>query len=354
MGALADFFANASCDIEDRNNLTNENWDYSLRGTENVEYSRAGVQVVLFLAGVVLNLYVFGRILWKGLHSEPMYMLLLNLCVADLVMCFVPILFNITTGFNGHYSFGNTDYIRCHICKISVVFGLTFLVVTFTVVLLSVDRCLYFVRPLKYPIYVTTRRAAVAIVIIWVLSILQYAPSLAGYGDVVFSVSCGVNFFTETNIKHGILFMAVNILIYSAVAMVILVTNILIVRAVLKQRKMGEAAMIEMQAAGSMDPTRPESMREKFKREAQKHFKLLKVFGFILLVNFITIIPALVMVITVLSGAIEYGYFSFMVLCAASRVALHPLVEICLTPEIRIKDTCSASVCRYSCSNAAD
>ena len=150
MSVLVDFFANASCDIEDRNNLTNENWDYSLLGTENVEYSRAGVQVALFLAGVVLNLYVFGRILWKGLYSEPTYMLLLNLCVADLVMCFVPILFNISTGFNGHYSFGNTDYIRCHVCKIAVVFAITFLVVTFTVVLLSIDRCLYFVRPLKY------------------------------------------------------------------------------------------------------------------------------------------------------------------------------------------------------------
>ena len=67
--------------------------------------------IALFLAGVVLNLYVFGRILWKELYSEPKYMLLLNLCVADLVMCFVSVLFNIAMGFTGHYSFGNTDYI---------------------------------------------------------------------------------------------------------------------------------------------------------------------------------------------------------------------------------------------------
>ena len=145
-----------------------------------------------------------------------------------------------------------------------------------------------------------------------------------------------------------------NSLIFSAVATVILVTNILIVRTVLKQRKMGEAAMIEMQAAGSMDQL--ETVKKKLRREAQKHFKLLKVFGGILLVNFITILPALVLVITALSGAIHYGYWSYVVLCVASKVALHPLVEIFLTPKIRI-NTCKtscASVCYCSCNVCSD
>ena len=168
-----------------------------------------------------------------------------------------------------------------------MVFVITYLVVTFNVVLLSVDRCLYFVRPLKYPIYITTGRTAVAIVIIRVLNILYYTPSLAGYGDSAFSVSCGFIFTTNRHIQQSYILLAMNTVTFSVVAIVILVTNILIVRAILKQRKKSEAAMIEMRATGVCDSTQQETVREKLKREAQKHFKLLKVFGGILLVNFI-------------------------------------------------------------------
>ena len=229
-----------------------------------------------------------------------------------------------------------------------------YLVVTFTVVLLSVDRCLYFVRPLKYPIYVTTKRTAVAIVITWVLSILNYAPSLAGYGDINFSVSCGDIFLTGGHIQRSFILLATSTLIFSVVAIVILTTNILIVRAVLKQRKKCEASMIEMQTG---DSTPQETVKEKLKKEAQKHFKLLKVFGGILLVNFITVIPTLVLSITIFFTIVPSGYYTFVLLCIVSQVALHPLVEIFLTPEIRPKSckaSCASVCCCRSCNMCND
>lgn len=99
MSNLAGILENGSCIIEDLDMdvLTAEYWDYSLQDAEGEVYSRTAIQMVLFLTAVPLNLYVFGRILRKKLYFDPTYMLLLNLCVTDLLMC-VSILFNIAMG----------------------------------------------------------------------------------------------------------------------------------------------------------------------------------------------------------------------------------------------------------------
>lgn len=363
MSEPAGTLVNGSCFIEDldTDQLTAEYWDYSLQGVEDEAYARTAILMALFLVAVPLNLYVFGRILWKKLYIEPTYMLLLNLCTADLVMCFVSILFNIAMGFTGHYSFGDTDFIRCQVCKIAVMLTVVNLASAFNVALLSVDRCLYFVRPLKYSLHVTVKRTGIAILIIWLLSILIHIPVLAGYGDVGFSSSCGFIFTTHRHVQRSYALLAVNALAFSMVAVVIIVTNIFIVRAVYKQMKsvkVGTVTTMEMQTMQNREPTDArQQKREKVKRKREnlKQFKLLKVFGSILFVNFITITPAFILVIAIAFTAnIPTAYYDFVVLCIAIQVTLHPVVEAFLAPQIGIKirkacKTCCVSAGKMCC-----
>ena len=345
MSDPAGSIVNGSCIIEEleRGRLTDEYWDYSLQGVEKQTHTSTAFLILIFLSSVPLNMYVFGRILWKRLQSEPTYMLLLNLCVSDLVMCSA-ILFNIITGLSGHYSFGSTDYIRCHVCKIAVVFIVANLVTAFNVALLSIDRCVYFVRPLRYPIHVTPRRTGVAIAGIWILGVLIPISALAGYGDVGFSFGCGFIFVNHRHIQRSYALLALNIIAFSVVAVVIAVTNILVLRIVYKQTKsvrVGVAMGTEMQVLGNRteqtESAEQQKERDAQKRESKKQFKMWKVFGSIVFVNFITLMPTLGLVSALeFTTDIPTAYFHVVLLCIALRVTLQPLIEAFLTPQLRI------------------
>jgi hypothetical protein len=144
-------------------------------------YIHNAVFMTLFLLAVPLNFYVVGKIVWRKVYSEPTYILLLNLSIADLLMCSVHFVFSIAMGFAGHYSFGNSDFERCQVCRIGMVFSVVNLTSALTVMVLSIDRCIYFVRPLRYHIHMTALRTGVTITAIWVVSIFVYAPAMARY-----------------------------------------------------------------------------------------------------------------------------------------------------------------------------
>jgi hypothetical protein len=345
-------FENASCILEDldKDSLTNEYWDLSLQGGEVIADIGKAMLIILLLLAVPLNFYVIGKIILRKVYSEPTYMLLLNLCTADLLMCFVHFVPWIAMGFAGHFSFGNSDFERCQVCRIGMVFAVVNLVSALTVMVLSIDRCIYFVRPLRYHIHMTALRTGVTIIVIWAASIFFYVPAaMAGYGDIILGMLCGVIFSSGDHVQRSYFAIGGSAIVFSAIVVVLVLTNIVIIREVRKQQKMSVSiatTMIDMadeERGAAMDDTRQRQAREQQRREVKKQLKLLKVFGGILGVDFITLIPITILAVALLFVMIPYWYGLFVTLCLATQVVLHPLVEAFLAPEIQVRCTCSSS-----------
>ena len=338
---------NASCvldDLDDREMLSPEYWDYELQGGKIEAYIRTALQLLLFLTGVPLNLYVIGRILWKRLYSTPTYLLLLNLAFSDLLICLITIPFNVASGFTSHFSFGNTNYIRCQVCKIGILYIMLNLLTTFNVALISLDRFAYFYFPLKYHLKITGKRTALALLGIWGLSIALCIAPLLGYGDQGFSVSCGFIFVTPKHVERGIAQLVVTAIAYTVVVITIAITNLGIVRIACKQIKATTTMTVEMSTIGGGDTANAQE-KEIRKKEAKKQFKLFRVFGGILLVNFATILPVLVLVTVLVFTEIPTWYFLFVLVCIMSQVTLHPIVEAFFTPELRVAMPAPCKAC---------
>lgn len=334
-------FINGSCvleDLEDPGRLTPEFWDYDLQGAAVEAYIRTALQLLLVLTALPLNIYVIMRILRKKLYSEPTYLLLLNLACTDLLLSLVSILFNIAMGFTGHYSFGKTDYIRCQVCKIASLFLVFYHVTIFNMALLSLDRCFFFSRPLKYPNEITVKRTVIALVAIWAVSIAINIPPLAGYGDIGYSISCGFIFTSHRHIQRSYFQLALTGLAFTIAYAVLIVTNAIILQVVRKQTKASRiAATTSLEMQGST-PEKQQQARAMRAKKARRQCSLCRTFLGIMFVNFITIVPAAVLVLTtVFTHDIHTWYYNFVLLCIASQVSLHPLVEAFFTPQIRIK-----------------
>jgi hypothetical protein len=341
---MADALENASCIIEtvDREGLTDEHWDYT--DGEVIVHIRNVVFIILFLLAVPLNFYVIGKIFWKKVYSEPTYMLLLSLCISDLLICFIYFPFSVATGFSGHYSFGNTDFERCQVCKVGTVFPVCNLVSAFNVMLLSVDRCVYFVKPLRYHIYVTPLRTGIAIFLAWAVAILVYVPALAGYGDIILTTACGGIFGTEAHVRRSFSIFGASVVVFSVIAIVLAVTNILTVREVCKQQKKTRAAtnaavaMMEMTEMGAEEAAAARQLKEELrKKEVKRQLKLLKVFGGILFVNFMSLVPAIALSVAIPFAQVPVWYLFFVLFCMVSQVVFHPLVEAFFAPELQVK-----------------
>ena len=325
---------NVSCileDIVDRDVLTPDSWEYPDNAETRTDTS---LQLVFFLLGVPLNLYVMVKILCKKLYSQPTYLLLFNLAFCDFLVCIITLLFNVITRFNGHHSFGDSDYVRCQVCKIAVAYVMLNLLTTFNLALISLDRFAFFYIPLKYNRKVTPRKTGLALLGIWLLSGALVIAPLVGYGDVGFSLSCGFIFTTPEHIIRSIFQLVAAVVAFSAVTITLGVTNIWIMCIAYKQIKAVKSERVELQNIGTAT-TDQRNQEKKIRREAaQKQFKLFRVFGGILLVNFATYLPAIAVAIFIAYAPLEL--FIFTKVCILSQVVSHPLIEAFLTPELQV------------------
>lgn len=327
---------NFSCileEITDREAFTPEYWEIELNTPE--DYAVVVIYLVIFFTGVPLNVLIISRIIYKRLYKQPTFILLLNLAVCDLLICLVPILFNIITEFMGMYSFGPTDYIRCNVCKVSTVFIILNFLSTFNLALLSLDRFIFFRFSIKYTIFCTPKRVLLALGVIWTLSILFGIPPLAGYGDVTFSLSCGLVFaLSPAHVLRSIPYIVFGVTAHSVVIVILVVTNVWIVHISCKQLKTLKVSPI---CPGPMEGFDMETrIANRDRAILKKQLKLLQVFGAILLVHFLTLIPAILLVIIIsIVGDIPPAFYTVVLFSFSSQATLHPLVESFFTPELR-------------------
>jgi hypothetical protein len=337
--------SNDSCYEPSRTNLT-YHWGV-LYSPDYVGKAGTIPLIIIFLTGVPLNLYIIIAMIYKRLYTQPTYLLLLNLGLSDLITCFVPLLFGIITGLIGEVGFGDNDYIRCQICKISAGYILVTFSHSYSVVVLSLERLAFFVSPLRYKNSVTARRTVVVVVIIWLMSIGFTVPPLFGYGDLLFGMWCGIIFVTQPHVLRSLVYLAL-CAVNDALCMALLVmSNVWIGYIAIKSMRKMKKISITPNRRSTHIPTRVLPARQRNRsikkrrritvQVANKQLRFFQIFGCILAVNVITKLPAFYLIVVSIIDitAVHVEVLIFVQVTQLLQVVLHPVLETFISPELR-------------------
>ena len=132
-----------------------------------------GVITILGLCGNSLVIYIVA--FNKKLRTAT-YMLILNLAIADLLFIVVCVPFTATVYVLPRWIFGRVW------CKIYQYFSYVCACVSvYSLVFMSLARCIAVVRPMSTKALVTKRNTCIAIVILWVIILIGYTPLLVQF-----------------------------------------------------------------------------------------------------------------------------------------------------------------------------
>ena len=131
----------------------------------------------MILLGVCGNLLVLlGAYREKSLRKVP-YMFVLNLCVCHVIVLLVPYLVFVLALSKGEWKFS----VSVCKCQAYMAYTLTMEIIA-TMILISINRYIRVVQPVKYPFIFTQRRTALLISSSWLVSALGNIFPLIGYG----------------------------------------------------------------------------------------------------------------------------------------------------------------------------
>lgn len=121
--------------------------------------STAVFTLAFIVVGLPGNLLIILSVLWQRLYKEPTHILLLNLAIADLLVCVLVFPFTMVSGFAGSFVLGGSDSTKCKWCMTAVIFVALCLFSLHMLALMSVDRFIFVKFPLRYHRIMTVRKS---------------------------------------------------------------------------------------------------------------------------------------------------------------------------------------------------
>ena len=339
-----------------RNSVSPEYWDSSSISSDfkNGGLTTGVIFLMFFIVGLPANAIIITAILLKKLYKDTTHILLLSLAVSDFLMCLLVWPVIIVTGFVGKYILGDSDYVRCQVCQMGVLPIALIYISVFTLSFLSVDRFIYIKFPLRYSRYVTVPRVTISIITVWMLSIAVSVIPLLGFGEIRYNYTlseCTISFIGRSTNSYYILVL---VLVGLVPVTTIIVTNIWIACIVRKQ--IAEVYKVRRTMDSQERGTHNDSLQERIKKQKNtKQLTLIRVFGAILVANFVAWFPLLA--ITILLQLVDdnqasgIGLYIFAQICLYSHAVFHPLIEGCIIPDIKktFKTLFGIHLCQKHC-----
>ena len=321
-----------------RDTVTPEYWEIaSISDDYRANATAIGVIMSLFLLiGLPANTMIIISIIYKKLYKEPTHILLLNLAISDLLVCVLVMPFTLVAGYAGEYIFGATDHSRCQACQSGLIYIVLTVFAVKVLALLSLDRFIFIKYPLHYETIVTPPRTVAVVAIAWVISLIEAIPPLFGFGELKYAYTfstCFVSILGDS-IEYGVFLVAVAFVSI----VVIIVTNVWVICIVWKQIRKVYHTRHSFATGEELRHYNEGLGKEIRKKRSKKQVALIRVFGAILVGNFISWAPTYIQVLLLIwldSNLIPIGYYSFTWLTFVMHSVLHPLIEGCFLPEIR-------------------
>ena len=329
-----------------RNSVNEEYWENSTLSDDFSANSTATavIMLIFLLVGLPANTIIIISIIYQRLYKETTHILLLNLAISDLLFCLLvmPFVMIIVAGFAGGYIFGDSDYVRCQVCKSSLTFTALTLFSVYILGLMSIDRFIFIKFPLRYNRYVTVCRVIFVVIILWLLSILVAILPLFGIGDINFSnalSACNVDYLGESELLGQDIYYAIMVVGMALIpVIIIIVLNICIaciagrhIKNIYKTRK-------SFGNVGDLKTYNNKLRTNVRKKRNKKQLALIRVFGAIVAANFIVWIPVSTIATVFLvvdRKDIPLGIVTFTFNAFVLHSVLHPIIEGCFIPEIK-------------------
>lgn len=325
-----------------RNSVASEFWDVQAISTAYRDNSIATAVIMLLfiLVGLPSNIIIIVSIIQQKLYRETTHILLLNLAISDTLVCLLVMPPMIVTGFAGGYIFGDSDYVRCQVCKTGIIFvALTVFAVNILGVI-TLDRFIVIKFPLRHDNFVTVPRVIIIVIFLWMLSIFEAVLPLFGFGEITFAFSltaCSVNLYGEGKLTSNINYMILLVGLALIPLVIIIVFNIWLACLVSKQIKI---VYRTRRSFGNKEELRQynEGLRKQIhKKKNRKQMVLVRAFGAILLSTVIVWAPLVFhTVISIFVDSFPLGIFSFVFISFLTHSVLHSLMEACFIPEIKM------------------
>ena len=323
------------------NSTSLEFWD--VEGESDVHKAAlvsAAFTLVLIIIGVPSNTLILSSILWQRLYKEPTYILLLNLSIANLLMCIVVMPFTVISGFAGGFVFGGDDLTRCKVCQTGVVLTALALFSLHILTLLSVDRFLFVRYPFKYDCLLSNKVVIGITLGLWIFCFGIALCPLFGFGAVDYGrtiSTCKIKFYGRTgstdNVNYAIL-LAVEFLLIPLP--ILFFTNVYLIWTVQKHLRKLYSTKKEI---GCNQEEFVSIILKKFeKSKLKKQLQLARLFGGIMMAHLFTWVPVVIYVFQAgVTGSEEFPIAErvFVYICLIFFPVLHPVIEAWLLPEAR-------------------
>ena len=335
------FLPNYSCsDNLSKDSITPEYWgSFDIIEDSISKDIRNGVVVIgvisllFLLIGLPANLAVIVIIVQQKMYKESTHILLLNLAISDFLQCFLLLPFLFVAAFSEEFIFGNSDYTRCQVCQmVGSLATVSSLISVHTLCWLSVDRLIFVKFPLHYDRYVTTPRVIIIVVLAWIVSLAVAFIPLSGFGEIryFYTIStCSLRFDGQLD---NILYAAI-IVIFPALLAVLITVAANIWIACIAGGHIREVYSLRNEEPDSVENKRFKAIKK------EKQFRLVGVFGAIVIGNFLCWSPicifTIVLAISQDEDVIPLGVFIMGYLSIYMRSLLNPLIESCFIPEIK-------------------
>ena len=324
---FAEFFITFCENGTSENGTTDEAWQLG-------EYRTNGIVLAVFrtiflLIGLPWNLMVIVTVVKEKLYKQPTIILLLNLVFIDLLMLVVVITSDIITGVAGEYIIGDSDAARCRTCYLGFIIIFFSLTSIFTLAMMSLDRFLYFYKPLQYDRIITVPRILVTLLVAWIVNFLISAMPIFGYGEIIFTpqlATCVVHFSSRDFYFHMVLILACPPLV------VLILCNIGVVYIV--QKSIRAVYTINKTLKG-FDKELSEEMK---KKRQEKQFHLIGVFAALICFNIVSWLP--IMIVSFVSSFTGLETIPTVILIMSglgfnSQNAIHPILESTFISDVR-------------------
>ena len=324
-----------------RNSVTPEYWNVNHIGTS----VSAVISLLFFVIGVPSNLVIIVSILQQKLYQTPTYILLLNLAVSDFLICLLVMPPITVAGFAGGYIFGDSDYVRCQVCQMGLIWIALIMIAVYLLFFLSVDRFIFIKFALHHSRYVTMQRVIVVVISAWVLAISLALIPLSGFGEVKYShpvSACTLTYVRRPENMYYAIILVGHLLL---LILVMIVLNIWI--ACIASKEINIVYRVRMSvlknqrttSAQNESDTTSKAVQRGRKKKRDKQVTLMRVFGAILIANFVVWTPLLI--ITLLIGIMDESkipneFYIFNFFCLHLQALFHPLLEGCFVTEIKM------------------
>ena len=344
---MADIDPNFTCsdpELSDTNITTNV-WRVQSEGRlhDDSITAVAVCQAIIVAIGAPWNLVVFATILIRKRFKEPTYILLLNLVLADFLVCLLVLPFNVQSAFAGRFSLGSSDRVRCRVCHTTIVTILTLVFTSlFTLALMSLDRLIYLKWALWYKKTITVKLVVPVLVGVWIFCFLISLPPVFGFGEIKFAnilSSCSLFTVGRTPLTENISYIMLLLLVGAFPFIITLFANSWLLLLVCRN--------ISSRYKRRVDNNKNTFLSTESKSKAERdittsYYKeqlhLAQIFGAIFAANIITWLPTIIIsLVAAVIGADEVATpaYAFVYLCYVSQPAIHPILETCLMGKAR-------------------